>query len=99
VHLFSSLTERAKVLTQHLGHLQQLFQQQTLLSCNAQMQEIMLFQNQLHKRVISFHLPSAHSLLSFSLLSPPQTILVSLLLLFCHSFLEKKSTHCISAIQ
>lgn len=34
--------------------------------------------------------PPAQSLLSLSLLSPPQSILISLLLLFSHSFLNKQ---------
>lgn len=56
--------------------------------------------SKLHRPVPRFHSPSAHPLLSFSLLSPSQTILVSLLLLFCHCFLgEKKNPRHISAIQ
>lgn len=86
--------------TQHPEHVQQLMQQQLLLSCSTQNQEIRLFQNQLQKTVTSFHLPPAHSLLSFPLFSPSQTILVSLLLLFCHCFLggKKKFTSYFSTV-
>lgn len=86
------------MLTQHLEHIQQ----QMLNSCSAHVQGIRY--SKLHRPVPRSHSPSAHPLLSFPLLSPSQTILVSLLLLFCHCFLgdKNKSTsyfsHAVTAI-
>lgn len=60
--------------------------------------------SKLHRPVPRSHSPSAHPLLPFSLLSPSQTILVSLLLLFCHCFLGEKHkstsyfSHAVTAI-
>lgn len=55
------------MLTQHLEHFQQLLPQQMLLSCSAQIQEIRLFQNQLHK---SYQLPLTVCPFSPLVLSP-----------------------------